>query len=362
MMVTMQTLRNPRNHSITYRFASLFPFLCVAICTVPFAQCMLYAAQLKPQTNQPEQRFTGTTAATQAMALPTTTGTLYGTLEIPASSTPVPVVLMMAGHIPIDRNGNSHLYADSTNTMKYLAEALLRQGIATLRYDKRGVAQSSRVSEEEEHLTVDMYVSDAVLWGKKLQEDKRFSTVTVLGYDESSLIAMIAAKKLSADGYVSVAGFGRPMQEIMLENCKPRFPAYLFKQTQAIISSLEQGRMADSVPTILYMILRPTIQPYMMSLFRYNPAKEIGKLSMPCLVVHGTKDYQMLPQEATILAQGNPNVRLAFVEGMTHNLRDMNQEPAKAAKSRFASFQNPIMPKLISDVSEFVKTVRKKKP
>ena len=79
--------------------------------------------------------------AEEPTTLKTPTGDLFGTLELPAARTPVPVVLIISGSGPTDRNGNSPALPGSNNSLKMLADGLAARGIASLRYDKRGIAR-----------------------------------------------------------------------------------------------------------------------------------------------------------------------------------------------------------------------------
>ena len=73
------------------------------------------------------------------VTLDTKTGTLHGTLLVPAGTrVPVPVALIIAGSGPTDRDGNSPMLPGKNNSLKLLAEALATHGIASVRYDKRG--------------------------------------------------------------------------------------------------------------------------------------------------------------------------------------------------------------------------------
>ena len=81
------------------------------------------------------------TPVSEEVTLETATGTLRGTLLRPAAEGTFPVALIIAGSGPTDRNGNSPLGVNS-NYLKMLADSLARHGIASLRYDKRGVAAS----------------------------------------------------------------------------------------------------------------------------------------------------------------------------------------------------------------------------
>ena len=80
--------------------------------------------------------------------------TLAGTLLIPAhkSDAKVPGVIIVAGSGPTDRNGNSALLGVKINLLKQIAEQLAQEGIASLRYDKRGQYASGEAPEDRESL------------------------------------------------------------------------------------------------------------------------------------------------------------------------------------------------------------------
>ncbi len=97
-------------------------------------------------------------------------------------------------------------------------------------------AEKTKVTLREEDLSFETYIDDAVSWCKKLRADKRFSLLTVLGHSEGSLIGMVAGQRASAEAYVSVAGAGRPVKEILLEQVKSQYhPIY---RNQLKISSV----------------------------------------------------------------------------------------------------------------------------
>ncbi|HEX3368879.1 MAG TPA: alpha/beta hydrolase, partial [Candidatus Cybelea sp.] len=135
-------------------------------------------------------------AAESDYNLTTPTGTIYGTLALPAK-TPAPLILIVAGSGPTDRNGNSSL-GIAPGTYRQLAGALTRRGVASVRYDKRGIGASESAASKESDLRFDTYVDDAVAWLKLLANDARFSRVSVAGHSEGSLIGMIAVTKAPA--------------------------------------------------------------------------------------------------------------------------------------------------------------------
>jgi predicted acyl esterase len=94
--------------------------------------------------------------------LDTGSGELFGSLLLPKSDTPVPVVLIISGSGPTDRDGNND--GGRNDNLKRLAW-VLANNIASVRYDKRGVAASLAATPDERNLTLDAYVSDAQAWG-----------------------------------------------------------------------------------------------------------------------------------------------------------------------------------------------------
>src|ERR1043165_8147513 len=85
-------------------------------------------------------------------------GKLYGTLTLPTAMSKVPLVVIIAGSGPTDRNGNQNKWTN--NDLLGLGDSLVVQGIATLRYDKRGVGASKAVAPDETKLRFDDYISD----------------------------------------------------------------------------------------------------------------------------------------------------------------------------------------------------------
>ena len=147
--------------------------------TLMFAAAMLSAlpalsdvqAQTKSQSTSPGGQAAEKPFVTEQMALETPTGTLHGTLERPQSPSPVvPVALIIAGSGPTDRDGNSAMLKGANNSLKLLAAGLAAQGIASLRYDKRGIAASAgKGMLNEADLSFETYINDAILWGRKLR-------------------------------------------------------------------------------------------------------------------------------------------------------------------------------------------------
>jgi pimeloyl-ACP methyl ester carboxylesterase len=304
----------------------------------------------------------------EAVKLATPTGNLYGTLLSPKSKNRVPVVLIIAGSGPTDRDGNSPLLKGPNDSLKLLAHGLAAHGIASLRYDKRGIGESGREMVlaaknsnkllREEDFRFDSFIDDAVLWGEKLRGDKRFSGVTIVGHSEGSLIGMVAARRMRADGFVSIAGAGRPAQQILVEQLKLQLTPELLKQAEEILNLLAVGKTISSVPPALNLLFRPSVQPYMISWLRYNPAKEIAALTMPALIIQGTTDVQISVEDAKHLATARPTAKLLIIEGMNHILKQVLRDAEKQVAS-YSDPTLPVIPSLINEISRFVGKAKK---
>lgn len=284
--------------------------------------------------------------------------TLYGTLELPAHSFPVPVALIIAGSGPTDRNGNSPILPGANNSLRYLARGLAERGIASLRYDKRGIAKSAGAMGKEADLRFDHYVEDAKNWIAKLRADPRFSTITVVGHSEGSLIGMIAAREAQANAFVSLEGAGRNAKDVIAAQLAAQLPENVVNNVKEMMRKIEAGEKVDSVPPMLAPLFRPSVQPYLASWFKYTPSSEISKLTIPSLVVQGTTDIQTSVEDAKLLADGHPKARLFLIEGMNHVLKNASGSMAQQLPS-YSDPALPVVPQLLDEVAAFVKSARK---
>jgi len=264
---------------------------------------------------------------------------IRGTLEVPKSDHPVDVVLLIAGSGPTDRDGNTPLLQGKNNSLKMLAELFAKNGIASLRYDKRGIGASDKVIEND--LSFDMYVNDAVEWIKFLKNDKRFSRIIVAGHSEGSLIGMIAGTKIGIDKYISLCGAGHPAYSIIAEQLKNvGLSKEELEQNDKILDSLRNGLNISNIPNnpIFKSLYRTSVQKYIIAWFKYDPSTEISELKIPVLIIGGTTDIQIDVKDAVILSKSNPKSELVIVEDMNHILKEVT---TKDRALNFSSYSNP---------------------
>lgn len=298
--------------------------------------------------------FSTAHAVEKNIILTTPTGEIHGILLMPDNEEPCPLVIIIAGSGPTDMNGNTIGSELQNNSLKMLAEGLAAKGIASLRYDKRGIGKSQAAIMSEEELRFEHYIDDAAAWADMLSADKRFSTIAIAGHSEGSLIGMVAAQKSTAvKAYISIAGCGRPAHEVIEEQLNPQ-PEQVRNEAAAINRELLQGRIVENVPNYLAALYRKSVQPYLISWFRYNPAKEIAKLKIPVLILQGDKDIQVGVKEAERLYLARMFSSFYIIEGMNHVLKHCE---GNDMLSQLEAYQSPTMPikqELIEHIARFL--------
>jgi hypothetical protein len=280
------------------------------------------------------------------ISLDTGTGELFGTLLLPKSAKPVPVVLIIAGSGPTDRDGNNS-DGGRNDSMKRLALILAKHNIASVRYDKRGVAASRPATPDERDLSIEKYVDDAVAWAAKLKTDARLGPLILMGHSEGALVATLAAERAGAVALISVAGTGRPVDQVVREQLQDRLPPPLLARSEQLIEEIKAGKTDNDVPEPLQVVFRPSVQPYLISLFRQNPTAAFGQLKIPTLIIQGRNDMQVGVGDAELLHKAKPDSELAIIDGMNHVLRIVPMD----IKRQLASYKDPQLP-LASEVTD----------
>ena len=294
-------------------------------------------------------------AVEEDITLNTPTGEIHGKLMLPDCSTPCPVVLIIAGSGPTDMDGNTIIAGMKNNSLLYLARELAANGIASVRYDKRGIGKSSAAGTKEEDLRFDHYIDDATAWSDKLAGDKRFSKVIIAGHSEGSLIGMVAAGRSKAvKGYISISGCGSPAYEILEKQLQSQ-PLQIQQESAAICKNLREGRTVEQIPFYLSALYRPSVQPYLISWFAYNPAEEIAKLDVPVLILQGDRDIQIGVEEAEKLHAAQPHSELYIIKDMNHVLKQCDTNDAMSQMATYTNADLPVKSELVTPIVKFIK-------
>ncbi|MEO9004128.1 MAG: alpha/beta fold hydrolase [Ginsengibacter sp.] len=263
------------------------------------------------------------------------------------------LAIIVAGSGPTDRDGNG--LGVQTNAYKMLAWSLDSQNIATFRYDKRGVAKSASGNIREDSLRFDDYISDLEKIFDYFHDTLQFNNIYFIGHSEGSLIALIASQKRKVQGFISVAGAGRPIDVILEEQMRKQpIPDSVKLQIPRIFDQLKSGKQVDGIPEILSPLFRKSVQPYMISWLKYSPENEIRKLSCPILILQGSCDIQVKIEDAESLHKANKQTILEIILSMSHTLKDAGANCENQQKT-YTDSSMPINKELVKDIVGFIR-------
>jgi pimeloyl-ACP methyl ester carboxylesterase len=287
--------------------------------------------------------------------------TLDGTLTLPATTKgPVPVILLIAGSGPTDRDCNNPAPIGGKPvagaSFRSLADSLARLGIAVARYDKRGSGTNRLIVASKmktEAMRFDYYVSDAIGFIRQLQNDKRFSRVVVAGHSEGSLVGMLAATKTNADAFVSLSGPGQNIADAIRPQLAT-LPEAQRDRAYRDLDSLRAGQPVKEPPTVLMSLMGPSIQPYVMSWMKYDPSVEIKRFRGPVLLINGGRDIQVGVTEAEALKKARPDAKLVVYPDMTHMLKNSVSASMADNLNTYHDSNLPLTPSLATELARFV--------
>lgn len=303
---------------------------------------------------------TGTVADASVTESPilvkTFSGAISGTLAMPNNAhDKVPLVLIIGDAGSVDRDGNDPKNGLTANTYKLLANALGANGIASLRYDKRLVGQSTSATKESQ-LRIDDYSDDAVSLIGFLGDDARFSKIILFGHGEGSLVAMIAIIDQPIAGFISAEGAADQADKILMERMKSK-PKFLQDEFKVILDTLKKGKTYDNVDPILYNVARPSIQPFLMSWCRCVPIRGMKAIKHPVLIIQGATDLQTTPDNADKLKKAKADASLYVFKDMNHILKEAPADPDKNMAT-FSDPNLPLKPEMVKAVVDFINKLK----
>ena len=270
-----------------------------------------------------------------------------GTLLIPESTEDPPLVILIAGSGPTDRDGNQSFMKN--NMLKKVAEALTNDGVATYRYDKRIVKQL-KIRTFDKNIRFDDFVNDAKSVVSYFKPS--YSSIIIAGHSQGSLVGLLACET-EVDGFISLAGAGNTIDQIILEQISKTAPFFV-EDTKRVFEILKSGETTTDFPPALASIFNLETQPFMSNWMQYNPQEHIEKLEIPTLIINGTKDLQMTTSEAQLLKERKPDAELVIIENMNHLLFEINGDDLENSKS-YNEMHHPIITEAITVILNFMK-------
>jgi pimeloyl-ACP methyl ester carboxylesterase len=283
-------------------------------------------------------------------------GSLAGTFEDAGKG--APIVLMIPGSGPTDRDGNNPLGVTAA-PYRLLAEALAAKGVSTVRIDKRGLGGSKAAVADGNKVTIADYATDTHNWVAAIRKRTGVPCVWVLGHSEGSLIALAAAQQADGIcGVISVSGAGRRLSEVIREQLRANpANAPLLDQAMPALDMLEKGAHVDvtAMNPALLPLFAPQVQDFLIDDFRHDPAKLAASLKVPLLIVQGGRDIQISPADAKALAAAQPKAKLVLIPAMNHVLKDVATDDRDANMATYADPSLPVDSALVDTIANFVK-------
>ena len=279
---------------------------------------------------------------------------LAGTLAIPRGVTkPVPVVVIIAGSGPTDRNGNSAM-GIRPNSYAQLAWRLAERGIASLRYDKRSLPGTQGTFDIMK-MTLADFAADARAAAESLSRDRRFSRVGFLGHSEGASLALIAAGQgAPVFGVIHVSGLGRRTSEVLREQLSRQFDSVTLVRYDTAMKHYLLGEQPADVPPQLAMLFVPVNRTFMGSMMAFDPPAAIRAVRQPVLIVQGQTDLQARVVDAERLHAARPDAKLVVIPSANHVLKQVTDT---TLPGQLPSYQNPglpIMPEVVNAIADWI--------
>jgi hypothetical protein len=318
---------------------------------------------------------------------------LAGTLTLPQGEGPFPAVILVTGSGPQDRNEDLGAMVPGYKPFEQIADHLTREGMAVLRYDDRGVGESTGdfTSATTSDFADDARAALDYLAGRP---EIDASQIGILGHSEGSLVAaMVATSDADLAYAINLSGPAVSGYDIMLVQAQrvaeaSGAPAEQVAQTKADQSELLDAALSgdrDVLEQVLETVMRRQMDaltpeqretigdvesmmesnlklqadamlgPWMQGFLRYNPAEDWKSVRIPVLALLGEKDVQvdaiqnLGPFEAALA--DNPNADIIVIPNANH----LYQRANTGGVQEYAALEPTLMPELFDALVPWLK-------
>lgn len=338
----------------------------------------------RPQTPQPPFDY----ATEEVCFYAPDSARLCGTLTYPVGYSAkkrarlaTPVVLLVSGSGQQDRDETLMDHKPFAVIADYLAE----HGIASLRYDDRGVGQS-----EGDPIVTTTYTNmqDALAGIRYLRQSRKFGPVGVLGHSEGGIIAFMLGAEGQADFLVSMAGSAIPGDDILVSQNRLAFElmgqpdslvdAYCavlkqvlrcradgldFSDPREVVDSLVGVCGADCLPAEARLNLAMVLgreNPWIDFFISYDPAQAISTVSCPVFALNGSLDTQVLPSENLPVIESllppRPENRVVEYPGLNH----LFQHATTGLSTEYATIEETLSEEVLQDIADWINGLQRK--
>jgi pimeloyl-ACP methyl ester carboxylesterase len=292
---------------------------------------------------------------------------LSGTVCLPDDKGRFPLVIMVHGSGPLDRDEN--MKGQQLNIFNTVAHYLAYEGIASLRYDKRGCGKSSGDYYTTGHLDL---VNDSVSWFDTLRqldfcESER---IFVLGHSEGCIIApQMSTIRPSVAGLVLLCPFIDDMESILIKQAlrlqqdfdalpgvSGRIRRFLSRMMGATVRSQQKliDKIKSSNKDSFSFGFQKVPAKWLRELIRLEPRAIFSQVTCPMLLIGGEKDLQCDPDDVNRIAKLTGGmVNSHVIKNLTHVLRFDEQQPSLLNSAEL--IKKPMEPSLLELIGEWFK-------
>ncbi|MFN3916243.1 MAG: alpha/beta hydrolase family protein [Flavobacteriales bacterium] len=314
---------------------------------------------------------------------------LAGTITKPNGRGPFPAVVLASGSGPQDRNEEIFNH----KPFLVIADYLTNNGIAVLRYDDRGVAESEG---DFSSATSADFADDAKAAFEFLKKQKNIDSkkVGIIGHSEGGMIApMVAAEDNSVRFIILLAGPGIPIEELLILQTRKvaeaegtptdeiekalainvdlfdvalhqkdekkaieQFEEIITKYTSDLPNEERELALSESMKSTSALLT-----PWFRFFIGYNPQTILEKVKCPVLAINGDKDVQVTAEEnlagikKALEKGGNKNYSIHNMKGLNHLLQTANT----GAVSEYAKIEETISPDVLKLMKEWILNQKK---
>lgn len=314
--------------------------------------------------------------------------TLSGTFTLPEGKGPFPAVILVSGSGPQNRDEEVFQH----RPFAVWADFLSRNGIAVLRYDDRGVGESSG---DHVSATTSILATDAEAWVGCLKKRPEISSVGILGHSEGGIIApMVAARNPAVGFIILLAGPGVSGAEVLIEQnralalssgatqesadkiaaaAREVFEALAAgaaeaevraKMTELVKTQTGKQEVDADVEQAVGQAVSGLERPWFAEFIRHDPAPDLRKLTIPVLALLGERDVQVVASqnapaiEAALKAAGNTTATVRIVPGANH----LFQQCKTGGVDEYESIETTIDPAVLALVRDWIAQNAPSKP
>ncbi len=305
--------------------------------------------------------------------------TLAGTLTLPQKEGMYPVAILITGSGP--QNGDEEIMGHKPFLV--ISDYLTRNGIAVLRYDDRGVANSTGDFKTATTADFASDVESAISY-LKTRKEINAKKIGLIGHSEGGIIApMVAAKSKDVDFIVLLAGPGLPGDKLMLLQKKKIERAMHIDEKeiskgQKIFSGayriiLESDTSDTNLKNKLNTYFKQSFDnklpeeqvkattnqittPWMIYFLKYNPVPTLEKVKCPVLAIDGEKDLQVPPENLVAIKTalekgGNKNVTTKLFSNLNH----LFQKCKTGLPSEYSQIEETFSPVALDEITKWIK-------